>query len=46
MYENFDVSLLSKINENNELEINENTRNSLLNQNFHGKLIPLRIYLK
>jgi len=37
MHENFEVGLATKMNENNELEINEFTKDDLLNKTFYGK---------
>ncbi len=37
MYENFEVALETKINENNEVEINDFSKNNLINGNLYGK---------
>lgn len=37
MFENFHVQLEKKINENNEIEVNNQTRKNLINNNLIGK---------
>jgi len=37
MFENFHVQLEKKINENNEIEVNNQTKRNLINNNLIGK---------
>lgn len=37
MYENFQVLLEKKINDKDEIEVNDQTRKNLLNNNLNGK---------
>ncbi len=37
MYENFHVQLEKKTNENNEIEVNNQTKRNLINNNLIGK---------
>lgn len=37
MNENFEIALETKINENNEVEINDYSKNNMINGNFYGK---------